>query len=83
MTFEGRAILLYLLGVNGERVSSGEEKRHRVVCPSCPSPGVREMPDLYRAVPCIGCGKTHDLYDTSAVRHAPGELLVHLPHHAA
>ena len=29
------------------------------------------MPDLYRAVPCVGCGKTHDLYDTSAVRHAP------------
>jgi hypothetical protein len=29
------------------------------------------MPDLYRAVTCSGCGKTHDLYDTSVVRHAP------------
>jgi hypothetical protein len=30
------------------------------------------MADLYPGTPCDGCGKAHDLYDTSAVRHAPG-----------
>jgi hypothetical protein len=30
------------------------------------------MADLYRGVSCDGCGKSHDLYDTSVIRHAPG-----------
>jgi hypothetical protein len=30
------------------------------------------MADLYRSMSCPGCGKAHDLYDTSAVRHSPG-----------
>jgi hypothetical protein len=30
------------------------------------------MADLYRRVPCDGCAEQHDLYDTSALRHAPG-----------
>ena len=30
------------------------------------------MPDLYRDMPCLGCGKTHVLFDTSVIRHAPG-----------
>jgi hypothetical protein len=30
------------------------------------------MADLYRCVRCDGCGKSHDLYDTSVIRHAPG-----------
>jgi hypothetical protein len=30
------------------------------------------MPDLYRDVPCIACAKKHNLYDTSAIRHAAG-----------
>jgi hypothetical protein len=30
------------------------------------------MADLYRSVRCDGCGKSHDLFDTSVTRHAPG-----------
>jgi hypothetical protein len=30
------------------------------------------MADLCRATRCDGCGGSHDLYDTSTVRHAPG-----------
>ena len=32
------------------------------------------MADLYRAKCCDGCGKSHTLYDTSAIRHAPGGI---------
>jgi hypothetical protein len=32
------------------------------------------MADLYRVACCDGCGKSHTLYDTSAVRHAPGGI---------
>lgn len=32
------------------------------------------MADLYRVAICDGCGKSHTLYDTSAVRHAPGGI---------
>jgi hypothetical protein len=31
------------------------------------------MPDLYRDIPCLGCGKLHTLFDTSALRHPPGD----------
>jgi hypothetical protein len=38
------------------------------------------MADLYRGVSCDGCGKSHDLYDTSVIRHAPGgQIYLHLP----
>jgi hypothetical protein len=30
------------------------------------------MADLYRSMCCPGCGKPHDLFDTSAVRHTSG-----------
>jgi hypothetical protein len=30
--------------------------------------------DIHRNVLCSACGKSHTLYDTSAVRHAPGDL---------
>ena len=30
------------------------------------------MPDLYREIPCLGCGKVHTLFDRSVVRHPPG-----------
>jgi hypothetical protein len=30
------------------------------------------MADLYPDTPCDGCRGSHDLYDTSALRHAPG-----------
>ena len=30
--------------------------------------------DIYRDIPCTGCGRTHVFYDTSVVRHPPAGL---------
>jgi hypothetical protein len=50
----------------------GHQRIVRNGTPRLTNLGAAPMADLYRNTSCPACGKRHNLFDTSAVRNAPG-----------